>query len=58
MKKFLVMPERSRFFEVDATTAEMAFRGVCSWYSYGKTIAILDRETAETKVFIFRREVQ
>lgn len=56
MKKFLIMPERGRFFEVDAITAEMAFRGVCSWYSYGKTIAILDRETAETKVFVYGRK--
>lgn len=45
------MPEKCRFYTVEAMTAETAYRGVCSWYSPEKLIAIMDAESGSTVIF-------
>ncbi len=51
MKQFVVMPEKCRFYTVDAMTVEMAYRDICSWYSPEKPIAIMDAATGATVVY-------
>lgn len=48
---FIVCPEGCNWSEVDATTAEMAYCGVCSWYSPKTRIAVIDRANGHTAVF-------
>lgn len=55
MKQFIVMPEKCRFYTVEAMTAESAYRGVCCWYSPKTPVAIMDSETGAT--IIFTREL-
>lgn len=54
MKHYQVMPEGCKPLEVQAASAEMAYRGVCSWYNPGKRVAIMDAATGETVIF-FRK---
>ena len=51
MRKFIVAPEGCRRSEVEAMTAESAYRGVCSWYSPNKRIAIIDPATGNTLIY-------
>lgn len=51
MAKYLIMPEGGKWYEVEAQTAETAFRGVCCWYGNNKQIAIRNTETGETVIF-------
>ena len=51
MKKYIVMPEKAHWMEVEARTAEMAYCGVCSWFSPSTRIAVLDPETGRATVY-------
>lgn len=51
MKLFRIFPDRCRHFETVANCPEMACRGVCSFYSADKKIAVMDIESGETKVY-------
>ena len=39
MNDYLVIPEKGRFYEVKATTFEMAYAGICYWYNPKRRIA-------------------
>ena len=54
MKKYIIMPEGCRWSETTATSAEMAYRGACCWYSPRTRIAVRDAETGETAIFTRR----
>lgn len=56
MNKYLIMPENAKWFEIYANTHEMAFRGICFWYSYGRRIAVMDTDTAEIKMYLVNKE--
>lgn len=51
MKQFIVMPENSRFYTVEAMTAGTAYAGVCCWYSPEKPVAIMDAATGATVIY-------
>ena len=51
MKHYQVMPEGCRHLEVQAATAEMAYRGMCSWYNPNKRVVVTDASTGEVAVF-------
>ena len=51
MKLFRIFPDRCRQFETVATCPEMAYRGVCNFYSAEKKIAVMDIETGNVKVY-------
>lgn len=51
MKQFIVMPEKCRFYTVEAMTAETAYRGICTWYNPEKPVAIMDAESGSTVIF-------
>lgn len=51
MFKFMVYPEKCRAFEIDAASAEMAYRSICSFYNPAARIAIINVETRETAIF-------
>lgn len=51
MKLFRIFPDRCRQFETVATSHEMAYRGVCCFYSADKKIAVMDIETGDVKVY-------
>ena len=52
MRKYIIMPEGCHWYEIEATTPEMAFRSECCWFGYGCKIAVMDAETKETTVYI------
>lgn len=56
MKKFQIMPEGCRWSEVEASTAEMAYRGVCCWYSPRTRVAVRDTETGATVIYSRRQD--
>ena len=45
------MPENSRFYTVEAMTAETAYCAVCCWYSPEKPVAIMDAATGATVIY-------
>lgn len=49
--KYVVMPEKCRFYTVDAQNAEMVYRGICSDYSPETPVAIMDTVTGKTVIF-------
>lgn len=51
MKLFRIFPDRCRQFETVATCSEMAYRGVCCFYSADKKIAVMDIESGDVKVY-------
>ena len=51
MRKYLIMPERCSWDEVEATSAEMAYSAVCCWYRPSQPVAVLDIETGKTVIF-------
>lgn len=51
MPRYVIMPERCRFYLIDAADAETAYRGVCCWYPAKKPVAVMDSETGETVIF-------
>ena len=51
MKLFRIFPDRCRQFETAATSHERAYRGVCSFYSADKKIAVMDIESGDIKVY-------
>ena len=51
MKKFLIMPERGRFYTVEGYNAEMVYRGVCSWYNPKTPVAIMDAATGSAVIY-------
>ena len=50
-RQFIVMPEKCRFYTVDAQNAEMVYRGICSDYSPETPVAIMDTATGKTVIF-------
>lgn len=51
MKLFRIFPDRCRQFETVATSHEMAYRGICSFYNADTKIAVMDIETGNVKVY-------
>ncbi len=51
MRKYLIMPERCRFYVIEAMSAEVAYRGVCCWYSEKTPVAVMDIETGEAEIY-------
>lgn len=51
MKLFRIFPDRCRQFETIANTPEMAYCGVCCFYSADKKIAVMDIESGDIKVY-------
>ena len=51
MKLFRIFPDRCRHFETVATSHEMAYRGVCCFYSADTKIAVMDIESGDVKVY-------
>lgn len=51
MTKYTVAPEGCRWSEVDAASAEMAYRSVCSWYNPKTRIAIINQATGQAVTF-------
>ena len=51
MKLFRIFPDRCRQFETVATSHEMAYRGVCSFYNADTRIAVMDIESSDVKVY-------
>lgn len=54
MKTFTIMPEGCRWSEVQAASAEMAYRGACCWYNPGTRVAVRDNATGATVIFTRR----
>lgn len=54
MNTYLVMPEHCGFYNINATSSEMAYRTVCNWYSARNRIAVMDTTTNETRVYTRR----
>lgn len=54
MKNYIIMPEGCRWSEVQAASAEMAYRSQCCWYNPGKRVAVRDTTTGETVIFTRR----
>lgn len=57
MARFIVMPEHCRWTEVEANSAEIAYRSECSWYMPGKRIAVYNAATGETIIYTRRLDV-
>ena len=51
MKTFLIMPNNSKWEQVEASTHETAYRAICSWYSPDTNIAVMDVQTGVTEIF-------
>ena len=51
MKRFLVMPEKARFTEIDAETHRIAYCLCAAWYNPKTRVAVMDTETGQTKIF-------
>lgn len=51
MKRYIVMPEKCRFYTVDAMTAENAYCAIACWYDPKKPVAIMDAESGKTVIF-------
>ena len=49
--KYVVMPEKCRFYTVDAQNAEIVYRGICANYSPKTPVAIMDTATGKTVIF-------
>lgn len=54
MNRYVVMPEDGRWFEIEATTPEMAYRGCCSYVMPSTRTAILDPVTKHVDVYTRR----
>ncbi len=54
MTKYIIMPDGCRWLEVEATTAEMAYRSQCCWYVLCKRIAVYNTVTGATVVYTRR----
>jgi len=48
---FIICPEGCKWSEVEASSAETAYRAVCSWYSPRTRIAVINRANGITAVF-------
>jgi len=51
MNNYRIMPEGSRWTETTATSAEMAYRSICSWYGTKTRIAVMNTATGEMVTF-------
>ena len=51
MNKYIVAPEGCKWSEVNAASAEMAYRSVCSWYSPATRIMIVNQATGQAVTF-------
>lgn len=51
MKKYYIMPERCRWTETEAPSAEAAYTSICCWYDPDTRIAVIDAETGQAAVF-------
>lgn len=51
MKRFIVMPEDDRYFEVDANTYKDAYCLVCACIAFDTRTIVMDARTGETKIF-------
>lgn len=52
MERFTVQREGSPWWqEVDATNAEMAYRGTCCWFYADARIVVTNAQTGEKEVF-------
>ena len=54
MHTYLVMPEYCGFYNINATSPEMAYSAVCNWYSAKNRVVIMDTVTSETRVYTRR----
>lgn len=52
---FVIMVDGCRWYEIMARSFEMAYRSEKAWFDLGKTIAIRDKETNETKYYEVER---
>ena len=57
MKTFTIMPEGCRWYNVTATTAQMAYSSVCCFFNSSRKIAIRDAETGLTQIFTRRIDI-
>lgn len=51
MNKYLIMPEKSKWFEIEAMTSEMAYRGICNWFRDDRRIAVMDESSMKVSVY-------
>ena len=51
MKTFTIMPEQCKWYNITATTAEIAYRQVCCFYNTSRKIAVRDVATGTTQIF-------
>lgn len=51
MTKYIIMSEGSRWSEIEATSAEMAYRAACCWYSPDKRVAVYDPATGAAVIY-------
>lgn len=51
MNKYLIMPENSRWMEVEAMTPGSAYSGVCFWFNKDRRIAIMDENTQKVVIY-------
>lgn len=51
MKKYIIMPEGCRWMEIEATSAEMAYSGVCCWFTPEKRVTVYDTTTGAAVIF-------
>lgn len=49
--KYVIMPEKCRFYTIEAQTAEIAYSRICSDYSPETPVAIMDTVTGKTVIF-------
>lgn len=51
MNKYLIMPEDSKWFEVEAMNFEMAYRGISNWFRDDRRIAVMDERSMKVSVY-------
>lgn len=51
MKKYYILPERGKWIEAEAATAEAAYTSICCWYNPGDRIAVIEADTRKAEVF-------
>ncbi|MBO5032409.1 MAG: hypothetical protein J6D08_11080 [Lachnospiraceae bacterium] len=51
MARFTICPEGCKWSQVDAASAEMAYRSVCSWYNPKTRIAVINQATGQAVTF-------
>ena len=51
MRKYYILPERCKWTETEAASAEAAYSTICAWYDTNTRIAVIDAETGQAAVF-------